>query len=200
MARPRNPIGSHGTIKIDAIIPKEKYRARTRYRFQDGKARQVERFGSSHAKAKHALKKALTTIENDRGGELRPTTTLHVLGQEFLAVKRDLGRSEGRLETYGYAVNAHITKSNGRLSATEATPERLQRFLTRVEKENGPGAAKNCRSALSGMMGLAVRNGSIPRNPVREPERTNHRKQKGAEAIHSMSLLTSTRRYGRMSS
>lgn len=183
MARPRNPIGSHGIIKIDEIIPKEKYRARTRYRFQDGKARQVERFGTSSAKAEHALKTALTTIENDRGGELKPTTTLRVLGQQFLAAKRDLGRSEGTLETYGYAVNAHITKSIGDLSATEATPERLQRFLTRVEKENGPGAAKNCRSALSGMMGLAVRNGAIPRNPVRELERINHRKQKGAEAI-----------------
>ncbi|MGW9020177.1 site-specific integrase [Leucobacter chromiiresistens] len=190
MPRPRNPIGSHGVINVDELIPKAKYRARTRYRFSDGKARQVERFGSTEAKARHALKVALTTIEADRGGELKPTTTLRALGQQFLAAKRDAGRSEGTLETYGYAVNVHIGKGVGDLSVAEATPERLQRFLTRVERENGPGAAKNCRSALSGMMGLAVRNGALPRNPVRELERINHRKKKGSEAIPLQDLPT----------
>lgn len=182
MSRPRNPIGTHGVIKIDEIAP-GKVRARTRYRFSDGKLRQVERFGSSKSKAEHALKTALTTIEADRGGELKPTTTLKTLGQMFLAAKRDAGRSEGTLETYGYAVNAHIGKEIGDMSVAEATPERLQKFLTRIEKENGPGAAKNCRSSLSGMMGLAVRNGAISRNPVRELERISHRKKKGSEAI-----------------
>ncbi|GAA1608591.1 site-specific integrase [Leucobacter chromiireducens] len=182
MSRPRNPIGTHGVIKIDEIAP-GKVRARTRYRFSDGKLRQVERFGSTKSKAEHALKTALTTIEADRGGELKPTTTLKTLGQMFLAAKRDAGRSEGTLETYGYAVNAHIGKEIGDMSVAEATPERLQKFLTRIEKENGPGAAKNCRSSLSGMMGLAVRNGAISRNPVRELERISHRKKKGSEAI-----------------
>lgn len=182
MARPRNPIGSHGVINIDEVEP-GKHRARTRYRFQDGKARQVERFGTTPTKAEHALKTALTTIEADRGGELKPTTTLRVLGQQFLASKRDLGRSEGTLETYGYAVNAHITKRIGDLTVAEAKPERLQRFLTTIEKENGPGAAKNCRSALSGMLAIAVRNGALTHNPVRELERISHRGKKGSSAI-----------------
>lgn len=182
MARPRNPIGSHGTIKIDEVEP-GKFRARTRYRFSDGKARQVERFDISRAKAENKLKKALTTIEADRGGELKPTTTLRALGQQFLAAKRDLGRSEGTLETYGYAVNVHITKRIGDLTVAEARPERLQKFLTTVEKENGPGAAKNCRSALSGMLGIAVRNGAITHNPVRELERISSRGKKGSSAI-----------------
>ena len=182
MPRPRNPIGSHGLIKVDEVAP-GKFRARTRYRFSDGKSRQVERFGNTGPKAEHALKKALTTIETERGGNLGPNTTLRVLGQKFLAAKRDLGRAEGTLETYGYAVNAHIAKSIGDLTAAEATPERLQAFLTRVEKESGPGAAKNCRSALSGMLGLAVRNGAIARNPVRELERIQHKRVKGSEAI-----------------
>ncbi|MCA0346535.1 MAG: site-specific integrase [Actinobacteria bacterium] len=182
MARPRNPIGTYGVIKLDEISP-GKVRARTRYRFQDGKSRQVERFGVSESKATQALKQALTTIEADRGGELKPTTTLRSLGQLFLASKRDLGRSEGTLETYGYAVNAHITKRIGDLTVAEAKPERLQRFLTTIEKENGPGAAKNCRSALSGMLGIAVRNGAITHNPVRELERISNRTKKGSSAI-----------------
>lgn len=182
MARPRNPIGTYGVIKLDEISP-GKVRARTRYRFQDGKSRQVERFGVSESKATQALKQALTTIEADRGGELKPTTTLRSLGQQFLASKRDLGRSEGTLETYGYAVNAHISKRIGDLTVAEAKPERLQRFLTMVETENGPGAAKNCRSALSGMLGIAVRNGAITHNPVRELERISNRTKKGSSAI-----------------
>lgn len=182
MARPRNPIGTHGIINVEELAP-GKFRARTRYRFQDGKTRQVERFGTTGPKVVHALKTALTTIEADRGGDLKPTTTLRVLGQQFLDSKRDLGRSEGTLETYGYAVNAHITKRIGDLTIGEAKPDRLQKFLTTIEKDNGPGAAKNCRSALSGMMGIAVRNGAISHNPVRELERISHRGKKGSSAI-----------------
>lgn len=182
MARPRNPIGTHGIFKVDEVAP-GKFRARTRYRFQDGKSRQVERFDTTKAKAEHKLKKALTTIEAARGGELKPTTTLRALGQQFLASKRDLGRTEGTLETYGYAVNAHITKRIGDLTVAEAKPERLQKFLTTIEIENGPGAAKNCRSALSGMLGIAVRNGAIAHNPVRELERITNRGKKGSSAI-----------------
>ena len=95
-----------------------------------------------------------------------------------------------QLETYGYAVNAHITKRIGDLTVAEAKPERLQRFLTTIEKENGPGAAKNCRSALSGMLGIAVRNGAITHNPVRELERITQRKQKGSTAIPLAELPT----------
>lgn len=182
MSRARNPIGSHGTINTKEIAP-GKFRARTRYRFADGKLRQVERFASTRAKAEHALKRALLTIEEDSGGELKPSMTLKQLGKRFLETRRELGRSEGTIETYGYAVTAHITPRVGDLSVAEATPERLQSFLTTVEKESGPGAAKNCRSTLSGMLALAVRNGALAHNPVRELERITQRKQRASTAI-----------------
>lgn len=184
MARPRMGIGTYGTINTAEVLP-GKWRARTRYRFADGKARQVEKFGSSRAKAVSALKHALTTVEADRGGELKPTTPLRVLAQLFLEAKRDVGRSEGTLETYGYAVTAHITPRIGDLTVSEAKPERLQPFLNRVEQESGAGAAKNCRSTLSGMMTLAVVNGAIDKNPVRELERisSSKGKRRGSVAI-----------------
>ncbi|GAA1142305.1 site-specific integrase [Nesterenkonia lutea] len=161
----------------------KQYRARTYYRFSNGKNQQIEPWGTSRSRATAALKAAILTIEPDVGSELKPSTSLRALGQRFLVSKRDLGRSEGTLETYSYAVDAHISKKIGDLSIAEANPERLQRFLTRVEKESGPGAAKNCRSTLSGMMGLAVRNGAITHNPVRELERITQRKKKGSSAI-----------------
>ena len=191
MARPRMGIGTYGTVNATEMQP-GKWRARTRYRFADGKARQVEKFGASKAKAVSALKEALTTVEADRGGELKPTTSLRALAQMFLAAKRDVGRSEGTLETYGYAVSAHITPKIGDLTVAEAKPERLQPFLNRVEKESGAGAAKNCRSTLSGMMALAVVNGAIEKNPVRELERISRArgKRRGSSAIPIEELAT----------
>ncbi|MEO7124169.1 MAG: tyrosine-type recombinase/integrase [Lacisediminihabitans sp.] len=184
MARPRMGIGTYGTVNTAEVQP-GKWRARTRYRFADGKARQVEKYGPSKAKALFSLKQALITVEASRGGELKPTTTLRVLAQMFLDAKRDVGRSEGTLETYGYAVTAHIVPRIGDLTVAEARPERLQPFLNRVEKESGAGAAKNCRSTLSGMMALAVVNGATDRNPVRDLDRISHPKGKrrGSSAI-----------------
>jgi integrase len=184
MARPRMGIGTYGTINTSEVQP-GKWRARTRYRFTDGRARQVEKYGASRAKATSALKQAITTIEADRGGELKPTTSLRVLAQMFLDAKRDVGRSEGTLETYGYAVSAHIIPKIGDLTVAEAKPERLQPFLNRIEKESGAGAAKNCRSTLSGMMALAVVNGAVDKNPVRELGRISRSraKRRGSAAI-----------------
>lgn len=183
MARPRTSIGTYGKINLKEIEP-GKWRARTRYRYNDGKVRQVERYGTTRAKTEQSLKRALLTIEDSRGGELRPSTTLRDLGQRFLEDRRELGRSEGTLETYGYAVTAHITPAIGDLAVAEAKPDRIQSFLATVHKESGHGAAKNCRSTLSGMMSLAVRNGAIVRNPVRDLERiTQPKGRKGSAAI-----------------
>lgn len=183
MARPRTSIGTYGKINLKEVEP-GKWRARTRYRYNDGKVRQVERYGATKAKTEQSLKRALLTIEDSRGGELRPSTTLRDLGQRFLEDRRELGRSEGTLETYGYAVTAHITPAIGDLAVAEAKPDRIQSFLATVHKESGHGAAKNCRSTLSGMMSLAVRNGAIVRNPVRDLERiTKPKGRKGSAAI-----------------
>lgn len=183
MARPRTSIGTYGKINLKEVEP-GKWRARTRYRYNDGKVRQVERYGATKAKTEQSLKRALLTIEDSRGGELRPSTTLRDLGQRFLDDRRELGRSEGTLETYGYAVTAHITPAIGDLAVAEAKPDRIQSFLATVHKESGHGAAKNCRSTLSGMMSLAVRNGAIVRNPVRDLERiTQPKGRKGSAAI-----------------
>ena len=69
------------------------------------------------------------------------------------------------------------------MTIRESTPELLQEFLSGINKVNGPGAAKNCRSVLSGMFGYAVRNGSADRNPIRELERITHKAVKGSKAV-----------------
>lgn len=179
MARPRNPIGTYGTIHL-AQVEAGKWRARTRYRFEDGKLRQVERFASSAAKAEHALKKALTTIQATSQSEVKRETRVKDLGERFLASKA--GRAPRTLESYEHTVRKVIYPRIGELAISEATAERLQRFLDQVQVENGPGAAKNARAMLSGMMGLAVRSDALKTNPVRELSQIEA-KPTGATAI-----------------
>lgn len=165
MPRPRTPLSSYGrisTVEVEA----GKWRARTRYRFDDGKLRQVERFAESKAKAEAALKKALTTIQVSTASEVKRETRMRDLGERFLAAKVD--RAPRTLETYAHSVRKVIVPRIGDLAVTEATADRLQRTLDAIAAENGPGEAKKARAVLSGMMGLAARSAAVKANPVRE--------------------------------
>jgi integrase len=88
------------------------------------------------------------------------------LGERFLREKA--GRAPRTVETYERSVRKVIVPRIGDLAVSEATPERLQRFLDLVVTENGPGEAKKARAVLSGMMGLAARSDAVRANPVRE--------------------------------
>ncbi|MBD3942801.1 site-specific integrase [Microbacterium sp. NEAU-LLC] len=165
MARPRTPLSSYGTIHAVEVEP-GKWRARARYRFESGRLRQVERFAPSRAKAEAALRKALTEIQESTAVEVKRETRVRDLGERFLREKA--GRAPRTVETYERSVRKVIVPRIGDLAVSEATPERLQRFLDVVATENGPGEAKKARAVLSGMMGLAARSDAIRANPVRE--------------------------------
>lgn len=198
MARPRTPLSSYGAIRI-AKIARERvdgrirvielpddaavfdaWRARTRYRFEDGKLRQVERFAPTKSKAEHSLRRALTTLVASGGSETKRETSLRDLADRFLASKAD--RAPRTVEAYRHAIERIIKPRLGDVTIAEATPERLQRFLDAVRLEHGPGAAKTARAVLSGMMGLATRSDAIRQNPVRELSPVGA-KAKGATAI-----------------
>lgn len=179
MARPRTPIGAHGAIKLEQTAAR-RWRARTRFRFDDGALRQVERFAGTKAGAEAALKRALTELRTASHGDIRRETTLADLAFRFLESKAD--RAPRTVEAYTQTIRHLIIPKLGRLAVSEATTERLGRFIATVTRENGPGAAKACRAVLSGMLGLAARSDAVRVNPVRE---VGHiaRKGSGAEAI-----------------
>lgn len=179
MARPRTPIGSHGKITIVEVEPRV-WRARTRYRFDDGKLRQVDRFAQSKAKANASLLQALTTISASAGVDVKRETTLAALGERFLASKAD--KAPATVTAYRQSLHGVIVPRIGDLGVAEATPDRLQRFLDSVRIERGPGVAKTARAVLSGMMGLATRSDAVRSNPVRELAAVGG-KAKGATAI-----------------
>ena len=165
MARPRTPLSSFGRIST-VQVDKAKWRARTRYRFDDGKLRQVERFAESSAKAEAALKKALTTIQASTASEVKRETRIRDLGERFLTSKAHL--APRTVETYIHSVRKVIVPRIGDLAVSEATADRLQRTVDAIAAENGPGEAKKARAVLSGMMGLAARSDAVKTNPVRE--------------------------------
>lgn len=165
MVRPRMPLGTYGVLSTTEVAP-GKWRARTRFRFDDGRLRQVERFAPSRAKAETALKLALTQIQASSAVDVKRETRLRDLGERFLKAKA--GRAARTVDTYTHSVQRVIVPRIGDLSVSEATPERLQRFLDTVTAENGPGTAKTARAVLSGMLGLATRSDALRHNPVRE--------------------------------
>jgi len=159
-----------------------KWRARTRYRFEDGSLRQVERFAPSESKARTSLRKALTEMQLAATGTTTSATTLRVLGERFLDSKAGDRTAAATYAAYQRTIEKNITPRIGKLSIAEATPERLQGFLDAVGRDHGPASAKSCRSVLSGMLALAVRNGAARANPVRELERIRQNRA-GAVAL-----------------
>lgn len=179
MARPRTPISSHGAISAVELSP-GKWRARARHRFEDGRLRQVERFAPTRAKAVAKLRQALTEAQASAGVDVKRETRISDLGRRFLEAKA--GRAPRTVDAYRHSVDRVIVPRIGDLSIAEATPDRLQRFIDLVARENGPGAAKTARAVLSGMMGLAARSDAIRANPVRELAAVEG-KAKGAASI-----------------
>lgn len=179
MPRPRTPLSSYGTIHVAQVEP-GKWRARTRYRFESGKLRQVERFAPSRAKAEAALRKALTDIQESTAVEVKRETRVRDLGERFLQEKA--GRAPRTVEDYTFIVRKIIVPKIGDLAVSEATAERLQRLIDEVAAERGIGRAKNTRAVLSGIMGIAARSDAVKSNPVRELARVEA-KPVGAKQI-----------------
>jgi len=211
MSRPRNPPGAHGVIRVERIRPTaytitvdgkprlkykdvvmrddspkldgDKYRARTLYRFSDGKRRQVQKVGNTPSQAENRLKTALTTIEAPSQGEVSRRTKLDQLADAYLQLKADTGRSPRTVATYQHNADTIIKPMIGELTVGEATTMRLQRFITQVTVKHGHGAAKGCRSVLSGMFALAVRNDAITVNPVAGIAGIEKKRTHGATAL-----------------
>jgi integrase len=187
MARPRTPIASYGEISVVEVEPR-KWRARTRYRFEDGRLRQVERFAPTKAAARTKLVTALTELEAPSAAPVTSATKLRILGERYIEQKATGNVTARTVDTYQQTLDRVIAPQGGggvgALSVREASTERLHRFLSEVTAERGPGAAKTARSVLSGMMSYAVRLGAAKINPVREVGAITQ-KPEGAVAITS---------------
>jgi integrase len=171
VARLPTPVGSFG--KISRVRLKDgTWSARTYVRDLDGERRLVSRRGRSGAAAERALRQALTERTAPARGSLGPGSRVHDVAERWFAeVQADVEageRSPNTARLYRHYLDRHILPGVGALRLQETTVSRLDEFVAVVHARSGAAAAKACRSALSGVLGHAVRRGAMPANPVRD--------------------------------
>lgn len=185
VVRPRLPIGTYGAISVAEVQPGV-WRARTRFRFDDGKLRLVERRvrARSPERAVGALKAALLVATTPVArNELSATSRLGDLLDQYLTTKRAAGKAPRTIAAYEHTIRSILKPALGDLRLSEIGPRRLQTFVDTVTRENGPGAAKSCRSVLSGAFGLAVRREALKSNPVATLERIAQPRPRTSSAL-----------------
>ncbi len=166
MGRPPLPVGTFGKIGF-VEQPGGMVQARARFRDYDGQTRLVSKIGRSRAAAERALKKELANRQPPAGdGAITASMRLAVLADLWLQAPH--GWSTGTERTYRSVVRNQVKPALGQLCVREVTPGVVSRALSAIARSSGPGAAKSARACLSGMFALAIQDGAITANPVRD--------------------------------
>jgi integrase len=174
-------LGTWGRIRTYPMVFNAKgkpvsWRATTLVRGADGRTRAVERRGRSASDAENRLKAHLAegaklASEGELSGLDRFSKAAELWrGGIESSVHRDV-LSPGTLETYERQLKLHVLPAFGDIRLLEFTPPLIDRFLKGLSNKTGAPTAKTCRSVVSGVLGLAVRYGALPSNPVRDADR-----------------------------
>ena len=166
MGRPATPVGTFGSILFRPASG-GRVRATTRVRDLDGRLREVSRVAGSRSAAERDLKSALTDRSvPGRHGCLAASTPVRELAEAWLASSQ--GWSTGTRRVYGNVVRNQIEPALGALRLREVSAGLISRTLAAVAASTGPSTAKTMRACLSGMFALAIEDGAVERNPVRD--------------------------------
>lgn len=182
MPRPSLELGTYGNVKVYEVEPK-KFKARCRYRHFDGKIYWVERYGTSENKAINRLKAAIRDwVTPARGAEVTAKTKFRVVAVLWLErFKQDAEaghRSLGSYDTYRSRLEGVVLPKLGELEMIEITTGRVEDLCLRVRSESSASSARTVRAIVSGVCALAVRNGALDSNPVKEVGPLESRKAK----------------------
>lgn len=172
MARPRTPIGTFGDISY-IKAPGGQFRARTRYRDDDGKVRRVSATGATKREAERNLKKVAAERSSFRStGELTANTSFTNLVDVWLADLDLEGKvAESTRALYERNMRQLVMPVFEGYALREITVSKVDRFLKGLAANKSYSMAKQARTVLSLAFGLAVRYDAIPKNPVRETAR-----------------------------
>lgn len=176
---PPLPLNSHGSFSVvrmtaDGITP-EKWRARCRWRGKDGRTVPLERWGPTEAAARNKLKKYLRELAGHQSVSVTATTRLEVVAKIYLENVRKK-RKGTTYDTARYWWTGTIEPAIGQLRLRECTVSRLQDFFDELAAEKrlstgeclSPGSLRNIRKVVSGALRVAVKEGVLVHNPVRE--------------------------------
>lgn len=171
MARPRTPIGTFGDISYVKAAGGQ-FRARTRFRDDDGKARRVSATGTTKREGERNLKKVAADRASFRSsGELSADSSFTQLVDVWLA---DLDL-EGKLAPstralYERNMRQLVMPVFEGYTLREITVSKVDQFIKRLATAKSY-MAKQARTVLSLAFGLAVRYDAIQKNPVRDTAR-----------------------------
>lgn len=166
MGRPPLPLGTFGKIGF-VVQSSGEVQARARFRDFDGRTRLVSKTRRSRAAAERALKAELANrMAPGRGGAIERGTRLSALADAWLEAEHDW--STGTERTYRSVIKKQVKPALGELRVQEVTAGVVSRALAAIAKSSGPGAAKSARACLSGMFGMAILDGAVAVNPVRD--------------------------------
>jgi integrase len=186
------PVGDDGAGK-----PK-RFRALAKYRDFDGITRLVQASGKTATQASQNLRMAMQnrTLAG-RHGDLTALSRFSDASEVWLArvdeMVQEGRRSPSTADTYRRQLKNHILPAMGEVRLGEATTPLADKVIASIRRKVSPATAKSCRSVISGVMGLAVRQGAIVANPVREVERIEARPRREPRALtvnERLELLT----------
>jgi integrase len=183
MGRAPIPLDRAGNRSVKEVAPK-KWRARCRIRRADGTYGQIERTGTTKTGAMRRLDEALRALQpQDETRALRGSDTVERAARLWLRkvserVEKD-ERSGTTVDRYRHLVDHVITPRIGQLRVAECTPATLNAFFVDLSNVTSPRTGRrysanhrrNVRTAMRGIMKLAVLQGIFAKNPIGDIER-----------------------------
>jgi integrase len=109
------------------------------------------------------------------------------------ALVEDGRRSPSTVDTYRRQLKNHVLPAMGEVRLAEATAPLVDKVIGRIRVDVSAATARSCRSVISGILGLAVRQGAIGQNPVREVDRIEGKAKRPPRALNAeerVQLLT----------
>jgi integrase len=187
------PLGTWGRSgPIPSIsTPKAKpdmFQARANYRDFDGRTREVAARGKTKTSAANNLRTILKERAKRGGSDgLKPTDRFSAGAELFMANLKALinegVRAPGTYDTYRYHLDKNILPRLGELRFFEATTPLVNKTIVGIKDEIGVASAKTCKSIISGTMAIAVRDGALSSNPVREIAIVSNSRRKPPRAL-----------------
>lgn len=166
MGRPPLPLGTAGKT-LFVTMPNGRIEARAKFRDFDGRIRLVSKRGTSRAAAERALKIELADRRTPgTGSAILASTRVAELAGLWLDARHSW--STGTERTYRSVVRNQVVPALGDLRLREVTAGTVTRAIRAIAERHGPSAAKSARGCLSGMFALAIEDGAVPVNPVRD--------------------------------
>ncbi len=109
----------------------------------------------------------LQTATGEAEGATTGTTRLSELTARWLSDLKARSQSVRTVDTYREII-AKLDARAGGLLIRECTPRRLDKLLVELAEAHGPTTAKQAKLVLSGVFVLAIRDGAVNRDPMRD--------------------------------